>query len=92
MPYILEVQRFNPMGHIEHPEWKGKSEHVGYMNKIFRTKNEAADFYDVHNPHMRKLNTFNTWCSDWDANTRLFYVVRKHTNEYLKLPSTFVHS
>ena len=26
MPYILEVQRFYPDGHILDPEWNGKSE------------------------------------------------------------------
>jgi len=31
----LEVQRFNGVdGHINHPEWNGKSEHIGYMNLI----------------------------------------------------------
>ena len=28
MPYILEVQRFDTDGHIIHPEWNGKKEHV----------------------------------------------------------------
>ena len=54
--YILEVQRFYIDGHILHPEWNGKSEHVGYMNKHFRTKQEACDYYDRFNPHMRGLN------------------------------------
>jgi len=42
MPYILEVQKFYPDGHILHPEWNGKSEHIGYMNKIFPTKQMAC--------------------------------------------------
>jgi hypothetical protein len=42
MPYILEVQKF---------DWREKSEHVGYMNKIFNTKQEASDYYDKFNPH-----------------------------------------
>ena len=29
MPYILEVQKFNINGHNAHPEWNGKSEHIG---------------------------------------------------------------
>jgi len=53
MPYILEVQRFFSYEHITHPEWNGKKEHVGYMNKIFKTKQEASDYYLHYNPHMR---------------------------------------
>jgi hypothetical protein len=56
MPYILEVQQFNNTGHNDYPEWNGKSEHIGYMNKIFKTKEEASDYYDKCNPHMRALN------------------------------------
>ena len=37
MPYILEVQHFNANGHNENPEWNGKCQHIGYMNKIFKT-------------------------------------------------------
>jgi hypothetical protein len=84
--YILEVQRFDTNGHILHPEWNGKLEHVGYMNKIFATKKQACDYYDIHNPHMRSLNAHNTWRSDWDPTTKLMYVVRKHYIEYLKIP------
>lgn len=40
MPYILEVQKFNPEGRNTYPEWHGKSEHIGYMNKIFKTEQE----------------------------------------------------
>ena len=38
MPYILEVQKFIYNGHILYPEWNGKKEHIGYINKIFRTR------------------------------------------------------
>ena len=84
--YILEVQRFDHDGHIIHPEWNGKSEHIGYMNYIFKTKQEACDYYDIHNPHMRSLNAHKTWSSDWDPNTKLLYVVRTYNYEYLKIP------
>ena len=86
MPYILEVQQFNTNGHNIHPEWNGKSEHIGYINKIFKTKKEASDYYNIFNPHMRSLNAHNTWCSDWDPNNKLMYIVRKHFYEYLKIP------
>lgn len=88
MPYILEVQTFNVIGHREYPEYNGKSQHIGYMNKVFKTKKEAANYYDTFNPHMRKLNILENWCSDWDPYTCLMYVVREHFHEYLNI-STF---
>ena len=83
MPYILEVQKFNP---DRLPFWNGKSEHIGYMNKVFRTRNEASDYYDKFNPHMRSLNAHMNWKSDWDPNTYLMYIVRERFYEYLKIP------
>ena len=84
--YILEVQRMYIDGHILHPEWNGKSEHIGYMNKIFKTKQKACDYYDSFNPHLRSLNAHKNWCSDWDPTTDLMYIVREHFYEYLKIP------
>jgi hypothetical protein len=86
MPYILEVQKFNGNGHIQHPEWNGKCEHVGYMNKIFNTRQEACDYYNKFNPHMRSLNAHNTWRSDWDPNNYFMYIVRDRFIEYLTIP------
>ena len=86
MPYILEVQRFDTDGHIIHPEWNGKKEHIGYINKVFRTKQEASDYYIQHNPHMRRISSEFSWKSDWDTQTKLLYVVRQYTGEYLKIP------
>jgi hypothetical protein len=85
--YILEVQRFDIRGHKSHPEWNGKSEHVGYMKKIFKTQQAACDYYDQFNPHMRSLNAHETWRSDWDPNNCLMYIVRRHFCEYLKIES-----
>lgn len=85
MPYVLEVQRFDINGHTIHPEWNGKAEHIGYMNKIFKTKNDACNYYNNHHPHMRSLNAHNTWISDWEPNTKLRYVVRNFNGEYLKI-------
>ena len=42
MPYILEAQHFFINGNNTHPEWNGKKEHIGYINKIFTTKLERA--------------------------------------------------
>ena len=86
MPYILEVQQFNVTGHHDHPEYNGKSEHIGYINKVFESKKEAGNYYDEFNPHMRNLNALENWCSDWDPNTCLMYVVREKFYEYLKIP------
>lgn len=76
MPYVLEVVRFI----TDKDEWmaKGsKQEHLGYMRANFRTKGNAASYYDRHNPHMRGLNAHNTWESDWDPTNHLMYIVRK---------------
>lgn len=87
MPYILEVQKFNSNGHKIQTELNGKSEHIGYINKIFKTKQEACDYYNKHHPHMRSLNAHNTWCSDWDPETKFMYIVRQHFYEYLNIPA-----
>jgi hypothetical protein len=81
MPYILEVQKINLAGHNAYPE----SEHIGYINKVFKTKQEASDYYDKFNPHMRLLNADKNWCSDYDPNSGLMYIVREHFYEYLKI-------
>jgi len=83
MPYILEIQQFHPR---PDSDWNGKSIHLGYMNKIFKTKKEASNYYNKFNPHMRPLNAHNNWCSDWDPHTRLMYIVRKRYYENLKIP------
>ena len=76
MPYILEVQKFC---------YNSKSEHIGYMNKIFETKQDAAIYYNKYNPHMPALNITTNWCSSWDPNTYLMYIVREHFFEYLHI-------
>ena len=76
MPFVLEVVRFIR----DRDEWiakNGKLEHVGYMRAHFKTKKDAASYYDRHNPHMRRLNAHNTWESDWDPITTLKYIVRQ---------------
>ena len=76
MPFVLEVVRFVS----DREEWKAKGvkkEHVGYIQARFETKEEAAAYYDRHNPHMRKLNAHGTWTSDWDHRTRLLFIVRE---------------
>ena len=76
MPYILEVQKFC---------YNSKSEHIGYMNKIFETKQDAAIYYNKFNPHMPMLSIKNSYCSEWDPITYLMYIVREHFYEYLHI-------
>ena len=77
--YVLEVVEFITEAEGENG-WMAlgsKCKHVGYMCALFRTKKDACSYYDRHNPHMRSLNVHHTYCSDWDPDTRLLYIVRK---------------
>jgi hypothetical protein len=76
MPYILEVQKI---------EWNSKSRHIGYMNKVFNTTQDACNYYSKFNPHMPPLNIKNSYCSEWDPITYLMYIVREHFYEYLHI-------
>ena len=83
--FVLEVVRFIR----DRDEWMAKGhrkEHVGYMRASFRTKNNAASYYDRHNPHMRGLNAHNTWQSDWDPTTCLMYIVREDHDLHQTVP------
>lgn len=73
--FMLEIQKF---------EMK-RFQHIGYMNALFNFRNEAADYYNKYNPLMRKLNAHKTWKSDWDPNTKLRYIVRKHDREVMAI-------
>ena len=47
--YILLVQKWTKKrGFI----------HVGYMDKIFKSKQDALEFYNTHNTHMRHHKVF----------------------------------
>ena len=89
--YVLEVQRFHPRGHIEHPEWHSKFEHIGYLNKLFESAEEASAYYDRCHPHMRRLNAHGTWASDHDPDTGLRYIVREWCGEYCMIDSFTEH-
>lgn len=73
--YVLEVQRYVFQDHV-----KGYF-HVGYMDKIFKSKMEAVEYYDNANTHMRSINAHDNYCSDWDPNTYLRYIVRSYHAE-----------
>ena len=76
--YVLEVLEFITEQDGEN-ESLSQIKHVGYMKGKFKTKKDAVSYYDKYNPHMRSLNAHNTYMSDWDPNTKLFYIVR---NDY----------
>ena len=81
--YVLEVQQFIPQ--VDDTQ-NGKFKHVGYMNKIFKSKQEACDYYDNMHQHMRSLNQHNTWTSDCDPqNDNLRFRVRDFRGEILTL-------
>lgn len=85
MVYILEAQRFVDLN--ERKDLNGVFQHMGYVNKLFRSKNSACAYYDSHNKmRMRSLNAHGTWISDWHPETRLRYRVRKYAGETLSLP------
>ena len=52
--YVLEVVRYIK-DYDEADVTGGNLEHMGYMKAKFRTKKDAALYYDRHNPHMRNL-------------------------------------
>ena len=75
MLFNLEVVEF-VNDEDEYLQLGSKLKHIGYMNKIFKTKQKAVEYYDKHNPHMRSLNAHGTFISDWDPETKLLYIVR----------------
>ena len=77
--YVLEVVKFdNKKSWVEGLSNKSEiQQHIGYMKAKFKTKDDASSYYDRNNPHMRKLNAYNTYISDWDPKTKLMYIVRE---------------
>ena len=85
--YVLEVLEFitekeGNNGWLVHG---GKIKHLGYMKAKFKTKKDAISYYNRNNPHMRSLSNYdNNYCSDWDPNTKLLYIIR---DDYLINPT-----
>lgn len=79
---VLEAQQFVSGGKWDNDIFK----HIGYMDLVFRTKQEAFEYYDTNNPHLRKMNAHGTERSDWDPDTKLRYVVRKYDGECQHVP------
>ncbi len=78
MSYMLEVQTT-----LICEKCNGTKQHLGYVNKLFETKQEARDYYNLHNSHMSNLIE----CSDVDPKTKFVYVIRKYTGEWLSAPA-----
>ena len=77
--YVLEVLEFitEKEGNNGWLTQGGGFKHIGYMKGYFKTKKDAVTYYNRHNPHMRSLNAYNTYRSDWDPETKLLYIVRE---------------
>ena len=84
--FVLEVIKFTPSSQETYGFIDGKEEHVGYMKAKFKTKEDACSYYNRYNLHMRKLNTHGDYKSDWDPNTKLFYIVREDYDLIDKIP------
>lgn len=72
--YVIEVIKKN---NIIKWKYKGKHQHIGYMKAKFKTKEDAFNYYNKHNKHMRDINLYNTGISDIDPDTNLAYIVRE---------------
>ena len=66
--YVLEVCKYG----------EDDNYHVGYMQAYFKSKEDACSYYNRHNPHLRAINAHGTFKSDWDPETKLFYIVREN--------------
>ena len=75
--YVLEVVKFITENNRLITK-NGSFEHIGYMKKYFKTKDDAYQYYNYHNTHLRGLNAHNTNMSDWDPNSKLLYIVRRN--------------
>lgn len=86
--YVLEVVEFITEKDGDNGWLKlgGNYKHIGYMNAMFKTKEDAVSYYDKHNPHLRSLNAHNTYISDWDPETKLLYIVREDKDIISTIP------
>ena len=69
----LEAQKMT----IGHPIKCATFKHVDYFRNVFDTMQEAANYYNRHNQHMRPMGPATDWISDWDPTTKMRYVVRR---------------
>jgi hypothetical protein len=75
--YILEEQVF-----IENKGFQ----HIGYVNKIFNSKEEAILYYDEFNSHMPSLRGKSNYTSNIDPKTKIRSKIRVYDGEILYIP------
>ena len=51
--------------------------HVGYVDKIFNTREEAISYCNTHNAHLRPYTAMSNH-TDWDPENKLAYVAVQH--------------
>ena len=81
--YILELQQ------KIYPHQQKNIEYVflGYIDKVFTTLVETANYYNENHPHMPKLLPYRNQVSDWDPKTSMRCVLRKYEGyEYRRIP------
>jgi hypothetical protein len=60
--------------------------HFGYMDKLFKTKESAAEWYEsVCGSFMRSMGKDQDWCSDWGPNSKLRCVLRRFHMEHCNM-------
>ena len=72
---VLEAQRYTPGPLFIH---------VGYVNFVFESRQEAAEFYYEQYPGHRSINRDGNWTSDWSAYDGLRYIVVRYTGQDIK--------
>ena len=84
MPYVLEAQKLVDGRGIG---FGGNYLHMGYINKVFTSQQEAADYYNYHNPlSYMALNGLSGWITPAHSISRIRYVIREYTGEVRVLP------
>lgn len=87
MMYVLEAQLFATRGRWQRAQaFNGIFRHIGYMDEVFSSFDNACAYYDEHNSHMRKINAHLNGKSDWNPDSRLRYVVREYDGETRDIP------
>lgn len=82
MSYVIAVHNFS----LSSPFLPARLRLIGYMNKIFSSKQDAAKYYNHYNPKMPSLDLNKSYRSDLHTKSRKIYVVRKFFGQELSLP------
>lgn len=69
--YVLEVQHL-------YGNKPNQYEYVGYLDKIFKTMSEAAEYYNRIHPHLPKIPPQRNQVSTWNPDTMQRWVIRKY--------------